>query len=159
MFPSDKPYTVLIPSDSAFQRWHPIDWGFYPFSVFEFTESVLRNHFLQLRTPLSMQDIRRSGEVSKIKTLNGESLVFKSKRKYRNDSPFNSSIGIFFFFDCCFSLSASPTVNNVSITADYSLADGTQVFTISEVLFVSEAIVSKLHQVKFIDILANTCRY
>lgn len=81
MFPLDKPYTVLIPSDSAFQRWHPIDWGFYPFSVLEFTESVLRNHFLQLKTPLSMQDIRRSGEVSKIKTLNGENLVFKSKRK------------------------------------------------------------------------------
>lgn len=81
IFPTDKPYTVLIPSDSAFQRWHPIDWGFYPFSVFEFTESVLRNHFLQLKTPLSMQDIRRSGVVSKIKTLGDETLLFKSKRK------------------------------------------------------------------------------
>lgn len=80
-FPSDKPYTVLIPSDSAFQRWHPIDWGFYPFSVFEFTESVLRNHFLQLKTPLSMQDIKRSGELSKIRTLGDENLIFKSRRK------------------------------------------------------------------------------
>lgn len=43
---------------------------------------------------------------------------------------------------------ATASVNNVSITADYSLPDGTQVFIISEVLFVSEAIVSKLHQVQ-----------
>lgn len=84
LFSLEKPFTVLIPSDSAFQRWHPIDWGFYPFSVFEFTESVLRNHFLQLKTPLSMQDIRRSGVVSKIKTLGNENLIFKSKRKSCN---------------------------------------------------------------------------
>lgn len=146
----DKPYTVLIPSDSAFQRWHPIDWGFYPFSVFEFTESVLRNHFLQLKMPLSMQDIRRSGEVSKIKTLGDENLIFKSKRKsrlfelstlLRNLSPALKQKSFFPI--------ATPTVNNVSITADYSLSDGSQIFIISEVLFVSEAIVSKLHQVKF----------
>uniref|UniRef100_A0A336LGZ8 CSON009791 protein n=1 Tax=Culicoides sonorensis TaxID=179676 RepID=A0A336LGZ8_CULSO len=28
----DGSYTILIPSDNAFQRWHPIDWGFYPFN-------------------------------------------------------------------------------------------------------------------------------
>lgn len=42
---------------------------------------------------------------------------------------------------------ASPSVNNVSITADYTLPDGSQVLLISEVLFVSEAVVSRLHQV------------
>lgn len=41
-------------------------------------------------------------------------------------------------------------MNNVSITAEYSLSDGTQVFLLSEVLFVSEAIVSRLHQVRFL---------
>lgn len=75
---------MLIPADSAFQRWHPIDWGFYPFSVAEFTESVLRNHFLQLKNPLTLQDIRRSGEISKIKTIGGENLTFKSRRMYLN---------------------------------------------------------------------------
>ena len=41
----------------------------------------------------------------------------------------------------------APTVNNVTITADYTLPDGSQVLLISEVLFVSEAVVSRLHQV------------
>lgn len=43
---------------------------------------------------------------------------------------------------------AFPNVNNVSILADYTLSNGNQVFIISEVLFVSEAVVSKLHQVR-----------
>jgi len=42
---------------------------------------------------------------------------------------------------------ATPTVNNVSIMSDYNLSNGNQVFIISEVLFVTEAVVSKLHQV------------
>lgn len=46
-------------------------------------------------------------------------------------------------------IAASPTVNNVTITADYTLPDGSQVLLISEVLFVSEAVVSRLHQVLF----------
>lgn len=41
---------------------------------------------------------------------------------------------------------ASPTVNNVTILADFTLPNGNEVFLISEVLFVSEAVVSKLHQ-------------
>lgn len=68
-------------------------------------------------------------------------------------------MGLRFKFLAAVSFSlASPTVNNVSITADYSLSDGSQVFTISEVLFVTEAIVSKLHQVKFTIIHAYNCR-
>lgn len=42
---------------------------------------------------------------------------------------------------------AFPSVNNVSIVADYTLPNGNEVFVIAEVLFVSEAIVSRLHQV------------
>ncbi|XP_031629515.1 uncharacterized protein LOC116344847 [Contarinia nasturtii] len=116
----EKAYTIMIPVDSAFQRWHPIDWGFYPFSVSEFTENILRNHFLQLKAPIRMQDIKKATEISKVKTMGGETVTFRN-------SPL-------------------PTVNNVTITADYTLPDGSQVLLISEVLFVSEAVVSRLHQ-------------
>lgn len=78
----DSPYTILIPSDNAFQRWHPIDWGFYPFSVQEFTEKVLRNHFLQLKTPLRMEDVMNMDRGHKYKTLGGEVVVFKNNRNY-----------------------------------------------------------------------------
>lgn len=80
-FHTEKAYTILIPADSAFQRWHPIDWGFYPFSVSEFTENILRNHFLQLKAPIRMQDIKKATEISKVKTMGGEMVTFKSSRK------------------------------------------------------------------------------
>ncbi|EDW77272.1 uncharacterized protein Dwil_GK18175 [Drosophila willistoni] len=116
---ADNAYTVLIPSDNAFQRWHPIDWGFYPFSVPEFTESVLRNHFLPMQRPLRMSDVKNMDQMV-VHTMGGENVVFHGQ--------------------------PTPTVNNVSIMADYTLINGNQVFIISEVLFVSEAVVSKLHQ-------------
>lgn len=116
----DSSYMVLIPSDTAFQRWHPIDWGFYPFSVQEFTESVLRNHFVRVRQPPRMADLRTASGEQKFKTLGGEMVVLKSK--------------------------PIPNVNNVSIMYDYTLSNGVEVFVISEVLFVSEAVVSRLHQ-------------
>lgn len=37
-------------------------------------------------------------------------------------------------------------MNNVTILSDFTLPNGVEVFLISEVLFVSEAVVSKLHQ-------------
>lgn len=79
----DNAYTVLIPSDNAFQRWHPIDWGFYPFSVPEFTESVLRNHFLPMQRPLRLADVRNMDEVV-VHTLGGEDVVFHGQRKWRS---------------------------------------------------------------------------
>ncbi|XP_049303333.1 uncharacterized protein LOC105222049 isoform X1 [Bactrocera dorsalis] len=115
----DGSYTILIPSDNAFQRWHPIDWGFYPFSVHEFTESVLRNHFLPTQHPLRMAEVKNADQMV-VRTMGGENVVFRGH--------------------------PSPTVNNVSIMSDYALVNGNQVFLISEVLFVSEAVVSKLHQ-------------
>ncbi|GAB0093513.1 uncharacterized protein DMENIID0001_086630 [Sergentomyia squamirostris] len=117
---NDVYYAVLIPTDNAFQRWHPIDWGFYPFSVHEFTESILRNHFIQLKTPLRMDDIKRIHGERRFKTLGGETVIFKS--------------------------APTPNINNVTILSDFALGNGNQVFLISEVLFVSEAIVSRLHQ-------------
>lgn len=80
-FDTEKAYTILIPVDSAFQRWHPIDWGFYPFSVSEFTENILRNHFLQLKAPIRMQDIKKATEISKVKTMGGEMVTFRNSRK------------------------------------------------------------------------------
>ncbi|XP_013104316.1 uncharacterized protein LOC106084900 [Stomoxys calcitrans] len=115
----DGSYTILIPTDNAFQRWHPIDWGFYPFSVQEFTESVLRNHFLPTQKPLRMNELKNMDQMA-VRTMGGESVLFRGQ--------------------------PAPTVNNVSIMSDYTLSNGNQVFIITEVLFVSEAVVSKLHQ-------------
>lgn len=76
----DSPYTILIPSDNAFQRWHPIDWGFYPFSVQEFTEDILRNHFIQTKSPLRMADITNMDRDQSFKTIGGEIVVFRKNR-------------------------------------------------------------------------------
>ncbi|XP_023302703.2 uncharacterized protein LOC111684736 [Lucilia cuprina] len=115
----DGSYTILIPTDNAFQRWHPIDWGFYPFSVQDFTESVLRNHFLPTQKPLRMSDVKNMDQMV-VRTMGGENVIFRGQ--------------------------PAPSVNNVSIMSDYTLSNGNQVFIIAEVLFVSEAVVSKLHQ-------------
>ncbi|XP_037815068.1 uncharacterized protein LOC119605823 [Lucilia sericata] len=115
----DGSYTILIPTDNAFQRWHPIDWGFYPFSVQDFTESVLRNHFLPTQKPLRMSDVKNMDQMV-VRTMGGENVIFRGQ--------------------------PAPSVNNVSIMSDYTLSNGNQVFIITEVLFVSEAVVSKLHQ-------------
>ncbi|ERL93456.1 hypothetical protein D910_10747, partial [Dendroctonus ponderosae] len=68
-------YTVFVPTDHAFQRWHPIDWGFYPFSVPEFTESVIVNHFVKGRLK---QETIRDGQV--VHTLGGKEILFKRTR-------------------------------------------------------------------------------
>ncbi|KAL0274146.1 UNVERIFIED_CONTAM: hypothetical protein PYX00_006639 [Menopon gallinae] len=113
---NDEEYTVLIPTDHAFQRWHPIDWGFYPFSVPDFTESVIINHFIpgNLR-----QESIKDGQ--KVKTLGGREIVFT-----RN---------LFFL-----SANGAPIVRG-----DTPIHHGNLMF-ISEVLFVSETEVQKLHQ-------------
>lgn len=70
-------YTVFVPTDHAFQRWHPIDWGFYPFSVPEFTESIIINHFVKGRLK---QDTIKDGQV--VQTLGGREILFKKTRRY-----------------------------------------------------------------------------
>lgn len=74
---SGEEYTVFVPTDHAFQRWHPIDWGFYPFSVPEFTESIIVNHFVKSRLK---QDILKDGET--MTTLGGKEIFFKKTRRY-----------------------------------------------------------------------------
>nr|XP_023020959.1 uncharacterized protein LOC111509435 [Leptinotarsa decemlineata] len=111
----DKDYTVFIPTDYAFQRWHPIDWGFYPFSVPEFTESIIVNHFVEGRLK---QDMIKDGQV--VKTLGGREIVFRK--------------------------TPALVVNGAMVVkGDTPVAKGNIMF-IGEVLFVSESIVSKLHQ-------------
>ncbi|CAG9854830.1 unnamed protein product [Phyllotreta striolata] len=111
----DEEYTVFVPTDHAFQRWHPIDWGFYPFSVPEFTESVIVNHFVKGRL---RQHLIKDGEI--VKTLGGKEIVFRK--------------------------TPSLTVNGAMLVkGDTPVARGNIMF-IGEVLFVTESIVSKLHQ-------------
>lgn len=109
-------YTVFVPTDHAFQRWHPIDWGFYPFSVPEFTETVIINHFVSGRLK---QDAIQNG--LRARTLGGRDIVFRK-------TPLTLA------------------VNAVSIVkGDTPVSNGNIMF-IGEVLFVSESVVSRLHQ-------------
>lgn len=72
----DQQYTVFVPTDHAFHRWHPIDWGFYPFSVPEFTENVIVNHFLKGNYK---QETIKDGEIAY--TLGGREVLFRKIRK------------------------------------------------------------------------------
>ncbi|CAB3366531.1 Hypothetical predicted protein [Cloeon dipterum] len=65
-------YTVLFPMDRAFQKWHPIDWGFYPFSVPEFTSEIVRSHFVH--GTLRLDQITDGFQT---KTLTNRTLTFK----------------------------------------------------------------------------------
>lgn len=65
-------YTVFVPTDHAFHRWHPIDWGFYPFSVPEFTESVIINHFVKGNY---LQDDVKDNQI--VTTLGGRQIAFR----------------------------------------------------------------------------------
>ncbi|GLV46183.1 uncharacterized protein CBL_02900 [Carabus blaptoides fortunei] len=108
-------YTVFVPTDHAFQRWHPIDWGFYPFSVPEFTENVMINHFI--RGNLRQENIR-DGQIAK--TLGGREVVFRK--------------------------SSTLTINGATIVKGDTAVEKGNIMFIGEVLFVSESIVSRLHQ-------------
>lgn len=68
---------MFVPTDHAFQRWHPIDWGFYPFSVPEFTENIITNHFVKGRLK---QDSIIDGQI--VQTLGGRDIIFKKTRRY-----------------------------------------------------------------------------
>lgn len=108
-------YTVFIPTDNAFQKWHPIDYGFYPFAVPEFTENVLTNHFIRGNV---RQELITDGQV--LKTLGGLDLTFKK------------------------TADGKLTVNGVElIKGDTPLTKGNIMF-LPDVLFVTEPIVKKL---------------
>lgn len=77
VYVSGEEYTVFVPTDRAFQRWHPIDWGFYPFSVPEFTEDIILNHFVRGNW---RQDTISDGQ--KVTTLGGRDITFGRRGKY-----------------------------------------------------------------------------
>ncbi|CAH1368674.1 hypothetical protein MTP99_010151 [Tenebrio molitor] len=108
-------YTVFVPTDHAFQRWHPIDWGFYPFSVPEFTESIIINHFVKGRLK---QDTIKDGQL--VRTLGGREIVFKK--------------------------TPNLSVNGAMVVKGDTPVSRGNIMFIGEVLFVSESVVSKLHQ-------------
>ncbi|KAJ9594501.1 hypothetical protein L9F63_014113, partial [Diploptera punctata] len=73
-------YTVFVPTDHAFQRWHPIDWGFYPFSVPEFTEEIIINHFVKGNW---RQDNIKDGQ--KLTTVGGREITFGKQDRSAED--------------------------------------------------------------------------
>ncbi|XP_021939131.1 transforming growth factor-beta-induced protein ig-h3 isoform X2 [Zootermopsis nevadensis] len=121
-------YTVFVPTDRAFQRWHPIDWGFYPFSVPEFTEDIILNHFVRGNW---RQDTISDGQ--KVTTLGGRDITFGRRDQFstRKDGRRNSVIF---------------TVNGVQIVNGDTPVENGNIMFISEVLFVNEEVVTKLHQ-------------
>nr|CAD7590216.1 unnamed protein product [Timema genevievae] len=119
-------YTVFVPTDHAFQRWHPIDWGFYPFSVPEFTENIIVNHFIKGNLH---QDSIKDGQTAM--TLGGQEITFTRKFGYSTNG--GSSPGVL-------------TVNGVQVVkGDTPVSDGNMMF-LGEVLFVDDEIVKKLQQ-------------
>lgn len=66
-------FIVFIPADSAFQRWQPLDWGFFPFSVPDFTENILKNHIVFHKKSV---DYKVRSE-QRFETIGGESVAIR----------------------------------------------------------------------------------
>ncbi|PSN48007.1 hypothetical protein C0J52_18582 [Blattella germanica] len=118
-------YTVFVPTDHAFQRWHPIDWGFYPFSVPEFTEEIIANHFVKGNW---RQDSIKDGQ--KLTTLGGREIIF-NRQETRDESRRNG---------------VSLTINGVPVVNGDTPVENGNIMFIGEVLFVNEDVVQQLHQ-------------
>lgn len=100
----------------------------------------MRNHIIPTKAPLRLLELRdRIGE-QKFKTLGGELITFRGKRKFFNEIYYLHKA------DKNSPLPAQPTANNVTILNDFILPNGNTVFILAEILFVTEAVVSKLHQ-------------
>ncbi|XP_068209801.1 uncharacterized protein [Palaemon carinicauda] len=67
-------YTALVPYDSAFYQYYPIDWGFNPFLVANFTKDVVLNHFI--RGNVALEDLPSLAELT---TLGGKVIKFIRK--------------------------------------------------------------------------------
>lgn len=64
-------YTALVPYDSAFYSYYPIDWGFNPFLVRNFTRDVMMNHFV--RGNIALENLPSLAELT---TLGGRVIKF-----------------------------------------------------------------------------------
>ncbi|KAK8723814.1 hypothetical protein OTU49_011556 [Cherax quadricarinatus] len=67
-------YTALVPYDSAFYGYYPIDWGFNPFLVENFTRELMVNHFV--RGNIALEDLPSLAELP---TLGGRVIKFTKK--------------------------------------------------------------------------------
>ena len=67
-------YTLLAPVDLAFQRWHPIDWGFNPFKVESFLQKLMRNFIIE-----DSIEVESSDTDKKYKTVGGKQIVITNK--------------------------------------------------------------------------------
>ena len=83
---SKRTYTLLAPVDEAFQRWHPIDWGFNPFLVEAFLEELMAN--LVIEGAVSLDESDRDGELRSYSTLGGGEVRLRTKGEnlYLEDS-------------------------------------------------------------------------
>nr|CAD7426879.1 unnamed protein product [Timema monikensis] len=149
-------YTVFVPTDHAFQRWHPIDWGFYPFSVPEFTDTIIVNHFVKGNLH---QDSIKDGQTAM--TLGGQEITFARRRAPLTGfamGPATSRV-VPLYTKCLYKATSSSvarangsssagvlTVNGVQVVkGDTPVSDGNMMF-LGEVLFVDDEIVKKLQQ-------------
>jgi hypothetical protein len=74
---ADEEYTLFVPRNGAIQAWHPIDWGFFPFVVPDFTRETLLNHFVKEKWTVDLLKQQKT-----IETLGGKTLNVR----YDNDS-------------------------------------------------------------------------
>ncbi|KAL1124421.1 hypothetical protein AAG570_001049, partial [Ranatra chinensis] len=112
----DEDYTVFVPTDRAFQRWHPIDWGFYPFSVPEFTEGILMNHFVHGN--IRQEQIK---DKMSVKTLGGGEIMFSKMR-------------------------TGLKANGVEVVKGDTPVTRGNIMFLTEVLFVDDEVVHRLHE-------------
>ena len=70
-------FTLLAPLDEAFQKWHPIDWGFNPFAVESFLEELMENLVLTEAVDINQVEDKLEGQL--YRTLGGETVRISTK--------------------------------------------------------------------------------
>ena len=70
-------FTLLAPLDEAFQKWHPIDWGFNPFTVDSFLEELMENLVVTEAVDIHQVEDKLEGEV--FRTLGGRTVRVSTK--------------------------------------------------------------------------------
>lgn len=75
-------FTIFVPTTNSFHRWQPIDWGFDPFAVDEFTKALLLNHIV-----LGLYDFKNAQKLMLTNVQNNTILVYNNSNLFaRNES-------------------------------------------------------------------------
>jgi len=115
---SKKSYTLLAPTDQAFQSWHPIDWGFNPFLVEEFLEDLMKN--LVVEEFIAIEE--NNEKLTVYKTLSGKLIEISTRGE-------------------------NIYINNILILGDLPLAGGnSEVIFLDKVPWLDNDIVQELRQ-------------